>query len=129
MKPKCYVDNNLKVVHDKRYANAVVNLTNGRVEILFLLPVAHNKDIDETWKEQKFWAERKYAKYISGPPTAQTCRLANEGFLKPIVSNCYTSSDCEDYHGRRDFWYAIDANGTFVHQLDNNGSDYIVRKL
>lgn len=114
MKPKCYVDHNLKVVHDKRYADAVVNLANGRVEILFLLPIAHDKDIDETWKEQGLWAKRKYGKYISAPPTVQTCKLANKGFLKPLVADCYTSTDRTDYHGRRDFWYAIDANGEEV---------------
>ena len=111
MKKKCYVDNNLKVVNDPRRAKAIVNFINGRVEILFLSPIAHDKNIDETWQEVRRWAKFRYSKYLSAPPTVQTCRLANLELEKPLVCSCYTSTDSTDFHGRREFWHAIDAYG------------------
>lgn len=93
---------------------AVVNKVNGCFEITFLKPIAHLKNMDEAWFEKGQWHETHYADYHASLPRAESCLFANKGEKEPFFTNCPTSSDYADFHGRHDFWYKLDARGLKV---------------
>jgi len=111
-KPKLYVDANLKITKSLYSRKAIVNKVRGYFEITFLKPIAHKKDLSEAWKERCLWHQMYHTSYPAYFPRVESCLFANEDEKSPLFKSCYTSSDYTDYHGRRDFWYIIDSQGT-----------------
>ncbi len=115
MKPKLYVDANLKVT--PRYSDrfALVNVTGWsgsyEVEILILKPIASNARVAEAWRSAGMWNFHHYARYKDTLPRLKTCLFANEGEAVPIITDCHTGTSIDDFHGRIDDWYAVDDKG------------------
>ncbi len=119
MKPKLYVDSNFKATRSLRNRKAIVNVTLKGVEVLFLKPVAHNATFSEAWKQKGLWKMRYFPKNHACLASAEICHLANMGEECPVITNCHTGTSIDDWHGRIDNWYAIDANGQKV--VDRGG--------
>ena len=111
-KELCFVDNNLKVVSNRKQAAGLVNLLPwpyNMVEILFLKPL-QSDEITSRSKAKRIiekWNESHYSKYLAGLPTYATCCLTNE-FLtashsnsEPIVHSCHIDSIITSCNGKR----------------------------
>ena len=107
---KLYVDENLKVTDNVLQRKAIVNKVNGCCEITFLEPIARDQSFGESWDLKFRWSSLYYPEYGSSLPRAESLLFANKGNER-LFTNCYTSSNYTDPHGRIDSWYMIDANG------------------
>ena len=107
---KLYVDENLKVTSDVLQRKAIVNKVNGCCEITFLEPIACQQSFGEAWKVKGSWGDCHYPQYAISLPRAESLLFANKGNER-LFTNCYTSSNYTDFHGRIDSWYMIDEDG------------------
>ena len=111
MRPKLYVDADFKATRSFKNRMAIVNVTSNGAEIMFLKPVAHNATLSDAWKHRGLWGMRNYPQYKACLPSVKICFLANMAEKYPIVTDCHTGTSIDDYHGRIDNWYAINAEG------------------
>ena len=110
-KPKLYVDANLKITKSLYSRKAIVNKVHGCFEITFLKPIAFAKDLSGAWHAKGEWNSRYYTSYKASLPRAESCIFANAEQKEPLFKSCHTSSSSSDYHGRRNCWYMLDADG------------------
>lgn len=111
-KKLCFVDENLKVVSNRKQAAGLANLLPwpyNMVEILFFRPLQSDEATSRSKAKRiiEKWNESHYSKYLAGLPTYATCCLANE-FLtdshsnsSPIVHSCHVDSIITSYSGKR----------------------------
>lgn len=111
-KKLCFVDENLQIVTSFEKAKAFVNLLRGyRVEILFLLPIAHNLNKIEAF------AMAQKINYIGQKvlPNHETCNIINTYFKKngksPIITDCHIAYVEEKNPYYRNWNAKMDENG------------------
>ncbi len=93
---KIWVDAHLNFVKDEQKAKAIVNyLTDSRVQIMFLEPIAHNMDVKEAVLACRKWVQKNYPKYYNAGrvvlATPEICMIANRGTFPVIITSCHTS--------------------------------------
>ena len=86
---------------------------------MFLTSVASHATSSDAWKQKGLWKSRYFPENHVCLASAEICHLANMGEECPVITNCHTGTSIDDWHGRIDNWYAIDANGQKV--VDRGG--------
>jgi len=110
---KCYVDGHFKVTKDLYSARGLVHQVNGKMEILILKPVAHNKNLADSWSAMMDWGRCMYAGKSYNFPSADACLLANYLEPTPLIVSCYTSTKMKKNKGF-DLYKSIDDEGQLV---------------
>lgn len=110
-----YVDANLKLTNSVDERKAIVVYVDGRIEVTFIEPVAHFKNLEEAWVAKGRWVRthNRYQQHQNrfSLPSAESLLSANAAEDKLLFHSCHTSSSSDDWHGRTDFWYMLDAKG------------------
>ena len=93
---KLFVDANLNLVKDERKAKAIVNyLSDTRVQIMFLDPIAFYADVKGAVLECRKWVEKHYPRYYNAGrvvlPTPEICMIANRNSDMHLITSCHTS--------------------------------------
>lgn len=108
---KCYLDRQLRVTDNVMSRKAIVTEVPGWIEITFLEPIAHNKEMSAAWRFLGEWGKRTYPRYSFHFPSLEVCLLANQGEAKPPIVSCFTSSICRAKKSVS--YYCIEADGSF----------------
>ena len=89
---KCYVDENLRIIHDVSkldYATGLANLRkDGTVEIIFLNPIASVHSLEQSMKSIKKWGKKNGYNNVS-LPSIDTCFIANSFCKRPEIKDCH----------------------------------------
>ena len=125
---KCYVDRNFRVTGNLYEARGLLHQANGKMEILILKPIGHDKTLSEAWVLMMDWGRRMYTGKSFNFPSVNACLLAN--YLErelPIVS-CYTCSKSRN-RGKEDTYRAIDEHGKVIIAPEQAENVYIAVTL
>jgi hypothetical protein len=111
---KCYVDRYFKVTQSLSLRKALVTEVPNWIEITFLEPICHNRGMSDAWKFLSDWGRRNYPRFSFNFPRVETCLVANDGEVKPVLFSCYTSTLSKKFD--RSFYYSLDAEGKFCEE-------------
>ena len=105
VKPKCFVDKNLKIVSDVKNAVAIVNAySDGLLQILLLESGGPVKFRNVVGSMCAYMSEvlsaRMGCQFTPELPTTKTCLLANFMEEKPLLTSCHTKTDIVDRDGK-----------------------------
>lgn len=125
---KCYVDRNFRVTGNLYDARGLLLQVNGKMEILILRPIGHDKNLSEAWMLMMDWGRRMYTGKSFNFPSVNACLLANYQERELPIVSCYTCSKFRNY-GREDIYRAIDEYGKVIIAPEQAKNVYIAVTL
>ena len=120
VKPKCFVDKDLKIVSNEKDAVAIVNIySEGVLQILLLESggtAVRRHTVEEMCKHYADVLSYRVGYHLTPElPTNETCLLANFMEEAPLITSCHTKTDIIDQNGKIKLPKKLDSSPHFSH--------------